>query len=447
MAERSVDELRAELRNLGYLTHGIERWFALDPWSSRTFWAELAAVSTKAAVLVAFFAALPLVAIMAIRNQPLPIQDVALLFGIDLVASFVAVLVLVVMLALALRSRPTLAIDSPTTLTGMSVGLSSVIAAGILFWWSGFDAPPSGVELAVGGALLILLLTVAALVFSAALLSFSIHEARRIPAVAQKDRTIPLAIVAAIAAVVIGLWATRYGRPTQVEPPTQIVVAPTQQRVALLAVDGMTWDLFSAQRPDDLLLAFATPLRPFVGTRSSAERWAALGTGTPSSAHLVDAIDGVRRAGSGQVLQAISSNDLTIDTLAEPLGLARRVPLPPTVRRRHYVWEIMGSRDTTSVAVNWWVTDDERSPGLTSVSQSSIFAEAAAATDDPVDLAIAIDRVALDTMMREIEIGEPRFATAYLPNSTRARALPHRSGRPRRCLHRRRHCRTPDGRS
>ena len=38
----SVDDLRRDLRERGYLSHAIERWFAHDPFTSRAFWLELA---------------------------------------------------------------------------------------------------------------------------------------------------------------------------------------------------------------------------------------------------------------------------------------------------------------------------------------------------------------------------------------------------------------------
>jgi hypothetical protein len=415
MAEKSVDELRAELRNLGYLTHGIERWFALDPWISRTFWAELVTVTGKAAVLLAFFATLPLVTITALRNEPLPVASVALLFGIDFVSAFLTLLALLVAIALVLRSRPTLAIDSPAALTGVSLAVASLVGAGILLWWSGLEGAPTAIEAVVGGALVILFLIVAALVLSAALLSFSIHEAKRIPLVAQKDRTVPLSIVALLAALAIGAWVARVSTSEVAVPPVQVVVSPTTQRVALLAVDGMTWDLFAAQRPSDLALAFATPLTPYGQTHSSAERWATLGTGTRSRAHQVRAIDGIRLAGSDEVLQSVSRHDYALDGIAVWTGLARRTPLPPTVRRRDYVWEILGARGVPSAAVNWWVTGDENLSGLTSVSQATIFGEASKDGADPVALALSIDRIAIGHLEDAVRETHPRFATAYLP--------------------------------
>jgi len=48
VSRSDVDVLRDQLRERGYLSHGIERWFALDPWRSRAFWLELAVVAAKA---------------------------------------------------------------------------------------------------------------------------------------------------------------------------------------------------------------------------------------------------------------------------------------------------------------------------------------------------------------------------------------------------------------
>jgi hypothetical protein len=299
----------------------------------------------------------------------------------------------------------------------MSVALASAVAAGILVWWSGFDAPPPVVEVAIGGILVILFVVVATVVFSAALLSFSIHEARRIPLVAQKDRTAPLAIIALLTAAVIGGWVFRASNPHIAEVPAQVVVSPSTARVALLAVDGMTWDLFAAQRPAGLKLEFATPLTPFGQTHSSAERWASLGTGTGPRAHQVRAIDGIRLVGGSEILQTISHWDLAIDQVAVRAGLARRIPLPPTVRRRAYIWEVLGARGVRSAAVNWWVTEDDDSPNLLSVSQASIFSEAATTGESPVDLALSIDRTALARLDAAVSASEPRFVTAYLPAS------------------------------
>ena len=113
----SVDDLRRELRDRGYLSHGIERWFAHDPFtagrSSRAFWRELTTVAGKASLLDALFAIVPLVAIMVFRNHPLSAGEtllVSLLYGVTGFAISFALLILV---ALVLKLRPAIAIDTP----------------------------------------------------------------------------------------------------------------------------------------------------------------------------------------------------------------------------------------------------------------------------------------------------------------------------------------------
>src|SRR5260370_19480444 len=116
MRNVSVDDLRAQLRDRGYLLHGIERWFALDPWRSRAFWVELTIVSAKAAVLIAAFAMLPLVAIMLFRNHPLSAWEtllMAIVYGGAAVGARFAGLIFV---SPVLKLRPPLAIDTPRAL-------------------------------------------------------------------------------------------------------------------------------------------------------------------------------------------------------------------------------------------------------------------------------------------------------------------------------------------
>ncbi|HKR64135.1 MAG TPA: hypothetical protein VJZ00_10415, partial [Thermoanaerobaculia bacterium] len=102
--------------------------------------------------------------------------------------------------------------------------------------------------------------------------------------------------------------------------------------------------------------------------------------------------------GGSHVLQRISRADVVLKLVA------RRQPLPPTVRRRDYVWEIFAKRGVPSAAVNWWATSDERNGALISISPETIFVAAKA---DPLRLdAIAEQRFASQNA---------RFVTVYLP--------------------------------
>ncbi len=407
MSGPEVDDLRIQLRERGYLSHGLERWFALDPWRSRAFWLQLALVAAKGAALVGLFAVVPLVAVMLFRNHPLTALEtlaMSLLYGVTAVAfSFL----FLVALALLLRLRPHLAIDTPRALLGISFAAAALLAAPIALWWYRFDTPPSPPELMAGLLLVALFFVVATIVVSAALLSFSIYELRRVPVLHQKPRGVPMTIAAAllIALLFIPAYATQEKLATP--PPLQVVITPTTRRVALVAVDGLTWEIFRS-RPELVTLLPAANAAPPLPARSTAERWATLGTGAPARAHGVRAIEGIRFRGGSHVLQALSRADFVLHDVAETIGTARRQPLPPTVRRRDYVWEIFAARGVPSAAVNWWTSETRHDGALDSVGQESIFA---AAKRD----AAAIDDAASKRLLASVDRQAPRFATLYLP--------------------------------
>ena len=398
-----VDALRNQLRERGYLTHGIERWFALDPWSSRTFWVELAIVALKAAVLIAVFGALPFAAVMVFRNYPLHAFETLGLFLTYAATWLVVAYGLVVVMALVLKLRPALPIEGPRALLAISFGASAILVAPLAIWWYGFDAAPPLPELTVGVVLAVIFFLVATVVISAALLSFSIYELQRVPAIHQKRRGLPMAIAAA--ALVALLFVPAYADRERVRLEAMVVTEPTTARVALIAVDGLTFEILQS-RPR--LLPNVVPIATLPAA-STTERWASLGTGVRTEQHGVRAVEGVRFIGGAHVLQRISSVDFVLLKVAPLLGVVRREPLPPTVRRRDYIWEIFAERGITAVSVNWWATataNDEA--GLHAIGPELVFAEA---KGDP----LRVDALATARFLQELDQHEPRFAAVYLP--------------------------------
>jgi hypothetical protein len=395
VAAPEVDDLRAQLRERGYLSHGIERWFALDPWRSRAFWVELAAVAGKGAALVGLFAVVPLVAVMLFRNHPLsPVETLlmSLLYGVTAVVfSFL----FLIALALLLRLRPALAVDTPRVLLGISFAAAALLATPIFAWWYRFDTPPQTAELVIGLLLIAVFFVIATVVVSAALLSFSIYELGRVPVLHQKPRGKALTVAAALLIALLFIPAYATQEKAAAAPPLQVVTTPSTRRVALVAVDGLTWELFRSRSIGSFASAY--PAMPPPG-RSTAERWATVGTGVPARIHGVRAIEGISFRGGAHLVQALSRADFVLHDVAGWLGLARRQPLPPTVRRRDFVWEIFAARGVPSVAVNWWTTD----------SQESIFA---AARGD----AAGVDAAAAAQLLAAVDGQAPRVASVYLP--------------------------------
>lgn len=407
MSGESVDQLREQLRERGYLTHGIERWFALDPWRSGTFWVELAIVAAKGGLILALFGALPEVAVMLARNYPLgPAETLSmlLLYG---VTWFVASSLLMAAIGLLLKIRPEVAIDTPRALLAISLAAAALLVSPIAVWWYRFDTPPGALELAAGLLLVLAFFLVSTVVVSAALLAFSVHELRRIPAIHRKSRTLPMTISAAI--LMAALFAAAHAVQEKSAPqlPLQVVTAPTQRRLALVAVDGLTFEIFRTRPELERIMASANAA-PAVPGESTTERWASVGTGVPTAAHGVRAIEGVRLAGGSHVLQSVSRADVVLRNLGGTFGIARRQPLPPTVRKRDYVWEIVAARGIPSVAVNWWTSPTGRFGALDSIGQESLFA---AARGD----ALNVDREAAARLETAVAHDRPQLATLYLP--------------------------------
>jgi hypothetical protein len=370
------------------LSHGIERWFALDPWSSRTFWLELAIVALKAAVVIALFGTLPPTAVMLFRNHPLSpleIADLALIYG---ATGVVVVFGLIVLIALVLKLRPALAVDTPRALFAISLAAAALLTGVIGFWWSRFAAPPSLPELATGIALTILFFLIATIVVSAALLSFSIYELKRVPAIHQRSRTGPMTVAAVVLLAL--LFIPAQAEKSNASEPLQVVTTPVTRRVALVAVDGLTFEIFASRADLERSFVSERSILPTPGA-STTERWASVGTGVPTRIHGVRAIEGVRFRGGSHIIQTISDVDVPIRTLGT------RQPLPPTVRRRDFVWELFAHRGMPVLAVNWWTSSE-------GVTQQTVFAEAKG------------DALAVDTIATRYALAEqPQFVTVYLP--------------------------------
>jgi hypothetical protein len=415
MSGRSIDELRTELKNLGYLSHGLERWFAQDPWRSRTFWTELLLISAKAALVIALFGTAALTAVMIFRNGAILPLEITFLAALYFIFCFTCVLLLHVALALLLKIRPVLGVENPRILIAVAMALAGFLALSLAAWWSAFPTSPAATEAVIFLGILVLLFAATSILTSAALLSFSIHETMQIPRIHRKPRTLPLLAGAILLLLLIlGGFGTDLRTGTLPETAAQIVVHPSTARVALIAVDGLTTDLFDLRQD---LKSLVGEFRPAAvpDAISAPELWATVGSGTLAHLHGVRAVEGVSLPGGTSVLQKVSPLDVVLRHLAPAFGLARRQPLPPSIRNRHYVWESMAKRGVAAAAVNWWTSESDEGPLLLSVGQEAIFDEASRRATSPVELALAIDAAAAGRFLEAADQRSPRLATVYLP--------------------------------
>ena len=145
---------------------------------------------------------------------------------------------------------------------------------------------------------------------------------------------------------------------------------------------------------------------------SATERWASVGTGVPTGIHGVRAVDGVRFRNGRHLCKPFRRVDFVLRNLAEDVKLAAREPLPPTVRKRDYVWEIFGARLLPSLSVNWWTTDDIQSGVLLEIGQKPVFAGANTPPASPEVEAMRVDAVASERLMLGAAAAIRRFASA-----------------------------------
>ena len=354
-------------------------------------------------------------AVMLIRNRPLPVYDALLLLAGYVLTGFICIAAVVLATAGLLKIRPLAVIRRPASLLWISLAESAVVVGWILAWWAAFPDPPSMTESVIVVVLLLVFLPVGTIAFSAALLSFSVYETHQVPSIHRRSRTVPITIAGAVmlALLVLIVPGARSEAGTGVTGQ-QVVVTPTKNRVALLAVDGLTREVLGA-RPSTMELLPHVASFADTATGNAPETWASIGTGTPAETHGVRAIEAVRLAGSEKLLQSISGADLTLGLFAR-LGVARKQPLPPAIRERDYVWEILGSRGVSSAGINWWASPESQHPTLRSISQESVYAASDQKPDTPpVELALAIDRVAIERLRSVCTEPSLRFVTAYLP--------------------------------
>ena len=176
-----------------------------------------------------------LVAIMLFRNHPLSATETLLMAIAYAGSAFVLTFVMILVVALILKLRPSLALDTPRALLGISFAASGVIAGAIAVWWSQFGSAPSLPELISGLILIVTLFLVATIVISAALLSFSIYELKRVPSIHQRSRGVPMSLAAAILTALLFLPAYASQEHGPASPPIQVVTSPSHARVAFIA--------------------------------------------------------------------------------------------------------------------------------------------------------------------------------------------------------------------
>jgi hypothetical protein len=371
-----VDELRRQLRALGYLDAGVNR-FVLGPARearrpSTIAWLASLRTGLIAAVLLGPAAAIGLAGrlpglVTGPRDAVVIAVYLAVLFGAG-----VAALAFVSSLLFAKLAGDRVAERAPRLSrgAGLVVGLGCLVY--LTLWWQtansglGLAAPvwtlfavavAIGISCLIGHAVLV--------TTSVVMMAGQPREAGSPARSADTSWTVTIAVAAL--AFVGALLLVRFTSPLSARSPAalpSLTVVSSGLRVRVLAIDGFDAGVFSqlsaAGRVPALSAAFnlAQARLAIDSTRDPARTWTTIATGQPPEVHGVAGLETTRVAGVQGAVSSGGQSTLAraVRTATDLIRLTRPAIASGTERRQKTMWEVASDAGLRTAVVNWWAT-------------------------------------------------------------------------------------------
>jgi hypothetical protein len=368
-----LEGVRSELRRLGYLDHGFERFLLQDALRPRQPARTLLLLTAKVGLLAGLTLALILALALAVANGSLtasPLDLAALflhLFPPLALATGLAFLALCGVILLAIRLYHVRRIETLSLVVALSAG------AGLLAF-----ALRIGREVLAEGRLsqvAVLALATPPVVYALiklvyhGLLTLAIRFTDSAPLGRLFSRRwLGLAILSAIALLMVPAMVS--ARRAPVPAPAALPTA-AGERVLLVGIDGVL------PEETDYLMALGElrTMRRLAGegrwltyrrrAEPPASFWTAVATGVPGPDHGVSSLDSFLPLGVKTPLARSGPLRAWWSRVEVPLGLAEYRPILANRRRAFTLWELASRGGDPSLAVNWWATyPAEPLPGL-----------------------------------------------------------------------------------
>ena len=421
-----LDEVRSELRRLGYLDHRFERFLLQDALRPRAPLRTVVDLTLRVALLAGGVLAVALALALVAANggfSASPMDVVVLflhLFPPISAAAGLGFLALCGIVLLVLRVYHVKRIEAAS--------LGAAVAAGALAL--GLVLLGARELIHEGNRTLLLVLGLAAPLAVAVLVRL-VYQGLLTLAIRFTDapprtrlfskRGLGLAILSA--AFLLTVPAVLSARRGHVTAPPSLPTAPGD-RVLLLGIDGVLPEeldyllavgdlpeLGKLSRQGGRVYRYARP----AGTEPPASFWTAVATGIPGPDHGVTSLDSFRPLGVETPLARNGPVRLWWSGVAVPLGLAEYRPVLANRRRAFTVWELASRGGAPVLAVNWWGTfPAEPVPGLVVAHGAfQLLAEGAQGAIAP-----EAEKKEAEILARRTRIdrgGEPRLAAALQP--------------------------------
>ncbi len=405
MDKPSVDNLRARLRELGYLEAGVDR-FVVGPVGQAGGYLSLA---WRSSVRIGLLAALLLgpssAAMLGVwapglvtgaRDGVVLALYLALLFGVA--AALVAFLATIVLGSLS-ASGATRSSHARLLAHGAGALVTVVCLTYLVFWWRAV-APVWltvmrwmvwwTVPVLVVAAAISLLLGHAVTVSSLALIAR--RSAVTDPSLRLRARswTVRIGALALLfgAAMALLFFATR-GDEARLRRNAVLMVLPPSVHVTVLALDGLDPQFVERIAPSGRtprlarLLGGARADLPPSDAPDPARTWNSLATGQPAGVHGISGIETRRVSGlEGTVATPRSGLAAAIGVATDLVRLTRPVLTSGLQRRSKTFWEIAAELGIRTAVVNWWASwPAPPGPGIVLSDRASLRLERGGALD------------------------------------------------------------------
>ncbi|HEV7785270.1 MAG TPA: hypothetical protein VGQ28_08035 [Thermoanaerobaculia bacterium] len=427
-SSHDLDGVRSELRRLGYLDRGFERFLLQDALKPRQPARALLGLIAKVGLLagLALAAALSLALVVAngsLTASPLDLFALFLhLFPPLALATGLAFLALCGVILLVIRLTHVRRIETLSLVVALAAG-AGVLALALRL---GREVLSEGRVEQVAVLVLatpIVVYLLIKLVYQG-LLSLAIRFTEEAPLGRLFSRRwLGLSIVLAVA--LLTLPAVVLARRTPAPAPVALPSGPGE-RVLLVGIDGVMpeeIDYLMTLGELPVITRLAHEGRIFSYRRRPeppASFWTAVATGVPGPDHGVTSLDSFLPLGCRTPLAKSGPLRVWWSRVEVPLGLAEHRPILANRRRAFTVWELASRGGDPALAVNWWATyPAEPIPGLVVAHGAyQLLQEKADGTVAPKSEAAAIAAAAAAIAPE----GEPRLAAA-LPRALAADVL------------------------
>ncbi|HEX2455606.1 MAG TPA: alkaline phosphatase family protein [Vicinamibacterales bacterium] len=374
--DRQVDDLRQQLRALGYLDAGVDRFVLAPALGARRPTTIAGLASTRIGILGALLFGpastfwiherLPGL-ITGTRDAIVIACYLSALFGLATTAA--AFLASLGVSWLARRPGSLLARQSRVLSVAAGVIVTCACLAYLTIWWQQASLAGTGSRIAFGLALLFsvavsLLLGHAVTVTTLALVvarSGAVAQLKGVPGASSKV-TLGAATIALCGALLLLYITTPFEQPAGDVP--KLTVIPSGARVRLFAIDGfddaISAELIKSGRVPALASAVAgararTPAAAVgssPGANDPARTWTTVATGQPPEVHGVESLETRRLAG----VEGTLSVGRAVRAATDLVRLTRPSIASGTERRAKTFWEVAADAGLRTVVVNWWAT-------------------------------------------------------------------------------------------